>query len=91
MVIRKSTRKLDDYIARIGQPDAPRVKPSHVAKILAKLQNKETDLLEEIAETKKAERQERLRAKLEIVREQIRRGTILLNELSAPETDQGAK
>ncbi|SFL63075.1 hypothetical protein [Shimia aestuarii] len=91
MVIRKSTRKLDDYIARIGQPDAPRVKPSHVAKVLAKLEKKEADLLEEIAETKKAERQDRLQSKLEVVREQIRRGTILFNELSPPDPDQGAK
>lgn len=89
MVIRKTTAKLDDYLDRLGHPEAKRVQPSHVARILAKLRSKEADLLDEIAGTDNTNRAERLRAKLTIVREQIRRGVFLMDRLSEAEANQG--
>ena len=91
MVLRKTTHKLDDYFARIGQPDAPRVKPTDVASILAKLHSKEAELLRALEETQKEDRQKRIRAKLQVVREQIRRGALLRDKLTPPANDQGAR
>ncbi len=91
MVIRKTTRKLDDYFARVGAPDSPRVEPGDVAKILAKLHSKEADLLKDLETTHKEDRKKRLLAKLEVVRTQIRRGALLRGQLDTPDSDQGAR
>lgn len=81
MGLKKSTAKLDDYFERLEQNKAAKIKPEHVEKVLEKLQAKERDLLDDLETAQKVDKAERLRSKLNVVREQLRRGEWLLQEI----------
>ena len=82
----KSIGKLDDYYERLSRNKAGEIKPSHIEKVLAKLQDKQSRLESEIAATEKTSKKERLEVKLSVLREQIRRGEWLMREISAGDT-----
>lgn len=81
MGLKKSTAKLDDYFERLEQNKAAKIKPEHVEKVLEKLRAKERDLLDDLETAQKVDKAERLRSKLNVVREQLRRGEWLLQEI----------
>lgn len=82
MGLKKLSAKVADYFERLEQGYAARVKPSHVRKVLDKLHKKEASLAAEIAATGDETKAERLKRKLEIVREHIERAKYLLEQLS---------
>jgi predicted ribosome quality control (RQC) complex YloA/Tae2 family protein len=81
MGLKKSTAKLDDYFERLEQNKAAKITPEHVEKVLEKLRAKERDLLYDLETAHKVDKAERLRSKLNVVREQLRRGEWLLEEI----------
>lgn len=81
-LIKKSIGKLDAYYDRLKDDKAKRIKPSHVEKVLGKLAAKEQALLEDLETTQKDSKKKRLKGKLEVVREQIKRGKWLLKSVS---------
>jgi translation initiation factor RLI1 len=81
MGLKKNTAKLDDYFERLKQKKVSKIKPEHVENVIEKLKSKERDLLDDIDTAHKAEKAERLRSKLSVVREQLRRGEWLLHEI----------
>lgn len=83
MGIESSIEKLDKYYKRLGKGKAEKIKPSHVEKVIQKLQAKEKLLLEEIEEASKDSKKARLNRKLALVREQQGRARWLLDKISA--------
>jgi hypothetical protein len=81
MGLKKSAEKLDAYFDRLRQKKVKKIEPGHVSHIIEKLQAKENDLLREIEHARKTEKIERLKSKLQVVREQIRRGEWLKHEI----------
>lgn len=81
MGLKKSTAKLDDYFERLKQNKAAKITPEHVEKVLEKLRAKERDLLDDLETAQKVDKAERLRSKLNVVHEQLRRGEWLLEEI----------
>lgn len=81
-LIKKSIGKLDAYYDRLKVDKAKQIKPSHVEKILHKLATKEKALLEDLQNTQKETKKARLKGKLDVVREQIKRGKSLLKSVS---------
>ena len=81
MALKKSIEKLDGYYARLADKKVDKIKPSHVEKVLGKLNAKEAELLAELESVDKESKQDRLKSKLQVVREQIRRGEWLMQEI----------
>ena len=82
MGIQKYTKKIDDYFERLNSGKAKEIKPDHVGKIIVKLKAKEANLSEEISQTAKDTKKERLARKRLIVREQITRAEGLLKKFT---------
>ena len=82
MGLGKSVEKLDKYYERLDKGKAYKIKPSHVEKVLRKLQAKELMLLEEIDETSKDAKKKRLGRKLDVVREQQERARWLQEKIA---------
>lgn len=82
MDVERSTEKLDKYYKRLNEGKAKKIKPSHVEKVIRKLQAKEKLLLEEIEETSKDTKLSRLKRKLARVGEQQERARWLLDKIS---------
>ena len=70
--------KLDEYFERLERGKAAKIKPSHVEKVIAKLQTKQDLLMGELQDAAKPSKQERLENKLATVCEQIERAEWLL-------------
>ena len=83
MGIEKISEKLEKYVGRLEKGKTSKIKPSHVEKAIAKLQVKQRLLTEELDETTKPAKQERLKKKLSTVREQIERAEWLLGKIAA--------
>ena len=81
MGLESSIEKLDKYFDRLRQGKAKKIKPSHLEKIAQKLKTKEKSLLDELAETEKESKQERLKVKLSLIREQQDRAKWLEEQL----------
>lgn len=82
MGLKKLTEKISDYHARLESGKASKIKPTHVTKVLGKLQAKESALKTEIAATEHGEKRQRLARKLEIAQTQIKRAKHLLQAIS---------
>jgi len=83
MDLESSVEKLDKYYKRLNKGKAEKIKPDHVEKVIRKLKAKEELLQVEITETKKDSKIERLKRKLDLLREQQDRARWLLNEISS--------
>ncbi len=73
MALSKSIEKLKKYYARLEAGKAKKIKPSHVEKVMRKLEANEQKLLEEISNTTKTSKKKRLKQKLETTRNQLDR------------------
>lgn len=85
MGIESKVEKLDKYYKRLDKGKAEKIKPSHVEKVIRKLQVKEQLLQEELEETTKEDKKTRLRRKIALVREQQDRARWLLDKISVTE------
>ena len=81
MGLKALAEKLVDYQHRLDHGKASKIKPSHVRKVLAKLQAKAVALEADIATAKTEEKKGRLRKKLTIAQDQIERAQWLLQEI----------
>ncbi|MCK0138510.1 hypothetical protein [Aliiroseovarius sp. F47248L] len=81
MGLESAVEKLDKYYSRLEKGKAQKIKPSHVDKILSKLEKKARLLKEEFDETKKPSKKERLASKLDMVREQQARARWLKEQI----------
>jgi hypothetical protein len=83
MGLKSIAEKLDKYFGRLESGKAAKIKPSHVAKVIAKLQAKQNVLQEELAEADKPSKKTRIESKLVTVAEQIERAQWLQEKISS--------
>lgn len=83
MGLTKINEKLDSYFSRLEDGTAAKIKPSHVQKVIAKLQAKQTSLKKEIDETENPAKKERLEGKLSTAGAQIERAEWLLEKIGS--------
>jgi len=81
MAFRKIITKLNDYFDRLEEGKAKKIKPGHVKKVIAKLNAKKEQIVEELARTHKASKKERLARKLLIAEEHLKRAEWLAEKL----------
>ncbi len=81
MDFKSSIEKLDKYYGRLKKGKAQKIKPSHVEKVIHKLEAKEKSLLAEIADTQKDSKIKRLKRKLKLLHEQQDRARWLQNKI----------
>lgn len=84
MGLESAIEKLDKYFARLEKGKARQIKPSHVEKVIGKLDLKAESLREELDETAKASKKQRLQQKLALIDEQKARARWLLDRISNP-------
>ena len=84
MDYKSSIEKLDKYYGRLEKGKAQKIKPSHVEKVIRKLEGKEKSLLAEIADTQKDSKIKRLERKLELLRAQQDRARWLQEKIGKP-------
>ncbi len=84
MALSKHVEKLDKYYERLESGKAKKIKPSHVDKIIQKLKVKHAELQQEIQDSQKASKKDRLERKLSIVTEQITRAEWMLAQITTP-------
>lgn len=82
MALERTVEKLDDYFERLNAGKAQKIEPSHVDKVIKKLIAKEQQWQEELAETEKTSKKERLERKLALVHEQLERANWLKSQIS---------
>ena len=82
MGLKKLAAKVAEYNDRLESGKANKIKPSHVERVLEKLQTKTAELEAEIASAPSAEKRERLEMKLKVARTQEERAKWLLSEIS---------
>ena len=81
MGLKKISEKLDSYLGRLEDGRAAKIERSHVEKVIDKLKAKQTLLQEEVRDTEKPSKIERLKSKLSTVGEQIERAEWLLEKI----------
>lgn len=81
MVAKKSIGKLNAYFDRLKADKADKIKPSHVDKVIAKLTSKKQALEKELREASKDAKKDRLKGKLAVVEEQLKRGAWLKDNI----------
>jgi uncharacterized protein YaiL (DUF2058 family) len=82
MGLESAVQKLDKYFKRLEKGKAKKIKPSHVKKVIAKLEAKAQLLRTELAETDKADKKRRLQQKLALVQEQQDRAAWLHDKIT---------
>jgi uncharacterized protein YaiL (DUF2058 family) len=82
MGLENTVEKLDKYYKRLKKGKAQKIKPSHVSKVISKLETKENLLLSDLAEAGKEAKKQRLDKKLAMVRAQLDRARWLLSEIA---------
>ena len=82
MGLKKLAAKVTDYNERFERGKASKIKPSHVRQVLEKLRQKAAELEAEIASAKNPDKKSRLKRKLGIALEHMKRADWLLNEVS---------
>jgi len=82
MGVEKYAEKLDDYFERLEDGKAKKIKPSHVLRVISKLKKKAEKLNEEIEVTEKESKKDRLKRKVLIAREHIKRAELLLDKIT---------
>lgn len=81
MGLESAVEKLDKYYGRLEQGKAQKIKPSHVDKILSKLEKKARLLQDEFDAASKPSKRDRLALKLDMVREQQARARWLKDKV----------
>ncbi|MDQ2090939.1 hypothetical protein [Marimonas arenosa] len=81
MGLESAVEKLDKYFKRLEKGKAQKIKPSHVEKVIGKLEAKAALLQTEISETEKESKKQRLERKLQMVREQQERARWLAEKI----------
>lgn len=81
MGLEKISGKLDKYFKRLKDGKAKKIKASHVEKAIGKLKTKEILLRQELADTTKDSKKERIESKLKTVNDQIGRAEWLLDKI----------
>ena len=82
MGLSKSLEKLSQYYDRLNAGKAKQIKPSHVQKVIDKLEAREHSLREEMQTTKKKSKKDRLDGKLTTTLEQLEKARWLLEEMT---------
>ena len=82
MGVGKYAEKLDNYFERLEDGKAKKIKPDHVLKVISKLEKKVEKLNDEIEVTEKETKKERLKRKVLIAREHIKRAEWLLEKIT---------
>ena len=82
MAISKISKRLDDYVERMKKGRAAKIKAKHVEAALDKLKRRKRALQEELESVRKDEKRARLKRKVRVAREQIKRAKWLLEEVS---------
>lgn len=82
MALGKTLEKLAKYNSRFEAGKVKKIKPSHVQKVIDKLENRDRDLLEEVQTTNKASKRDRLERKRVTTQGHLDRARWLLNEIS---------
>lgn len=81
MEFESAVEKLDKYFKRLEKGKAQKIKPTHVEKVIRKLEAKALILRAELDETDKASKKQRLERKLEMVGEQQERARWLATKI----------
>ena len=84
MGLESAVEKLDKYFKRLEKGKARKIKPSHVERVVRKLEAKAKLLRAELKDTDKDSKKRRLEQKLEMVREQQDRARWLEKKISNP-------
>jgi len=84
MGLESTVEKLDKYYKRLKKGKAYKIKPTHVERVIHKLEAKARILQAELAETDKETKKQRLERKLELVREQQGRARWLETKIGNP-------
>lgn len=84
MGLDNTIEKLDKYFKRLENGRVQKIKPSHVDKVIDKLEAKAELLLVELSEANTETKKRRLQNKLEMVREQQDRARWLKDNISNP-------
>ncbi|WP_191285688.1 hypothetical protein [Aliiroseovarius zhejiangensis] len=87
MGLESTTEKLDSYFARLEQGKAQKIKPTHVEKIMQKLESKAAALRSDLEETTKEPKKQRLQQKIDLVNEQLDRARWLREQIAGSEPD----
>ena len=82
MPLSRIIEKLNKYTDRLMRGKDSKIKASHVEKVMAKLERREANLLEQIADEDNPERRTRLNKRLRVNRKQAERARWLLKQLS---------
>ncbi|MFP7673938.1 hypothetical protein ACG74X_11360 [Marivita sp. S0852] len=83
MGLKKLAAKVVEYNERLESGKASKIKPDHVASVLAKLRKKADELEAKIALTQSTEKKARLERKLGVARTHVARAEWLLKEISS--------
>lgn len=83
MGLTKIGEKLDTYFFRLKDGKAAKIKPGHVEKVIVKLQAKQALLREELSDSRKPSKRERLESKLTVAENQIERARWLLQKIES--------
>lgn len=70
MGLESAVEKLDKYFKRLKKGKANKIKPSHVERVVKKLESKAKLLQAELKDTDKDSKKRRLERKLEMIQEQ---------------------
>ncbi len=82
MGLKKLASKVAEYNSRLERGKASKIKSGHVKNVRKKLLKKIDDLEADIASTKNAEKKTRLKRKLGIAREHVKRAEWLLKKIA---------
>ena len=82
MGLSKSVEKLSKYFERLEVGQATQIKPSHVQKVIDKLEAHDRSLQEEMQTTQKQTKKERLLRKRTTTLEQLEKARWLLKEIT---------
>jgi hypothetical protein len=82
MSLSKNLEKLAKYYERLEAGKVKKIKPSHVQKVIDKLEARERDLQEELEATRKPSKKDRLDRKRKTTLEHLDRAKWLLKEIT---------
>lgn len=81
MKLSQSHEKLKAYRKKLEAGKVVKITPEHIVKIIKKLKIKRAKVRDELADTKKSRKKDRLRRKLKTIADQVRRARWLKNQL----------
>jgi len=81
MPLSRLIEKMNKYTERLERGKVSKIKASHVENVIAKLEKREASLSQQIEEAKNLDSKNRLKKKLIVSREQLRRARWLLEQI----------